>query len=156
MKAIEKAAARYDTDVHAWATEQAQLLRQKRFESLDIDNLAEEIESVGRSERRAVQSFMELILVHLACLQFSPAIEPREHWIGEVRNFRRRLEREFRDSPSLKPMLFEDLEMAWSLARWEALKKLQRDGIQTLPDRCPFNPSQLRSPEFLPCPEPDR
>ncbi|WP_230839566.1 DUF29 domain-containing protein [Gloeobacter morelensis] len=57
--------AGYDEDFHAWAFEQATLLREGRLDKLDLENLAEELESLGRFERRALESRLEVLIVHL-------------------------------------------------------------------------------------------
>ena len=62
----------YDTDVVAWANEQAQLLRSGRLDQLDIEHIAEEIEDVGKSEQRELASRMSILLAHLLKWQFRP------------------------------------------------------------------------------------
>lgn len=63
----------YQQDVIAWSNEQANLLRAKRFELLDIEHLAEEIEDVGKSEQREFEHRMALLLAHLLKWQYQPA-----------------------------------------------------------------------------------
>ena len=62
----------YKTDVVAWANEQAAFIRAGRFDLLDLENIAEEIESVGKSEKRELASRMSLLLAHLLKWQYQP------------------------------------------------------------------------------------
>lgn len=62
----------YEEDVVAWAETQAALLRARRFEALDIEHLAEEIEDVGKSERRELASRMAVLVAHLLQWQYQP------------------------------------------------------------------------------------
>jgi hypothetical protein len=101
----------YDTDVAAWSERQGALLRRiatgERVNDADLDwpNIAEEIESVGRSERSAVSSHISTVIEHLLKLQISPATEPRGGWRESVVRARGEIERLLEDSPSLRPMV---------------------------------------------------
>jgi hypothetical protein len=98
----------YDTDVVAWSEQQAGLLCRRAAGALvndtelDWTNIAEEIESVERSERLALRSHVATVLEHLIKLQASPATEPRNGWKASVRNARRGIGRCLKDSPSLR------------------------------------------------------
>jgi uncharacterized protein DUF29 len=98
----------YDTDVYAWSQRQGALLRRlaagERVNDADLDwpNIAEEIETVGRSERAAVASHVANIIEHLIKLQVSPATEPRAGWRESVGRARGEIERLLEDSPSLR------------------------------------------------------
>lgn len=91
----------YETDFVAWAKEQAALLRSGNLTTLDALNIAEEIESMGRSERNELQSRMAVLLAHLLKWQFQP--ERRGHsWEATIRLQRSKLQELLGDSPSLK------------------------------------------------------
>ena len=62
----------YDQDYYLWITETAQLLREKDFNQVDLDNLIEEIESMGRSEKKAVRSNLRILLMHLLKYKYQP------------------------------------------------------------------------------------
>jgi len=99
----------YETDFFRWTQEQAAALRRagaaRVNAPLDWENLAEEIESLGKRDRREVRSLLHLILLHLVKLAHSRRADPRRGWIKEVQAFRRHLNRVLRDSPSLAAQL---------------------------------------------------
>ncbi|HKS88300.1 MAG TPA: DUF29 domain-containing protein [Stellaceae bacterium] len=99
----------YDEDFVAWTEQQAEALRAAARgginQMLDWENLAEEIESLGRSDRREVHSQIYRIIRHLAKLQFSPTREPRRGWIDSISDGRMQAEFVLADSPSLRPQL---------------------------------------------------
>jgi hypothetical protein len=95
----------YDEDFFAWSQGQAEALRSSARggsnQQLDWDNLAEEIESLGRSERRELRSRISTIIEHLVKLGHSPASDPRNDWQDTIRRERVEIERLLEDSPSL-------------------------------------------------------
>ena len=101
----------YDVDIYAWSQRQGALLRRlaagERVNDADLDwpNIAEEIETVGRSERAAVRSHLANILEHLIKLEASPATEPRAGWVNTADRARDDVERLLEDSPSLRPQV---------------------------------------------------
>ena len=101
----------YSTDILAWSEHQGALLRRRASgelvneAELDWPNLAEEIETLGRSERRALESHIRTIIEHLAKLLASPATAPRGGWIETVVRTRLDVKGLLRDSPSLRPRL---------------------------------------------------
>src|SRR3954470_10988340 len=99
----------YDEDFVAWTEQQAEALRSAARGStnqpLDWENLAEEIESLGRSDRRELHSQIYRIVRHLLKLQFSRAVDPRSGWRESVADWRAQAEIVLADSPSLQPQL---------------------------------------------------
>ena len=75
-----KAEELYEQDFYVWTEVQAELLRQRRFETLDLDNLIEEVEGLGDAKKSAVLSAVSVIIEHLLKLQHSPAQDPRRGW----------------------------------------------------------------------------
>lgn len=101
---------RYDEDAYAWSMAQARLIRDRRFDSVDWENVAEEIESVGRSERRSLHSNLTQLLLHMMKWDAQPDRRGRS-WLISIENHRADAGRDLRDNPSLKsvlPELFED------------------------------------------------
>jgi hypothetical protein len=101
----------YDADIYAWSQRQGALLRRvaagERVNDADLDwpNIAEEIETVGRSERAALRSHILNVVEHLMKLQASPATEPRAGWQDTVDRARAEIEDLLKDSPSLRPLV---------------------------------------------------
>lgn len=98
----------YDTDTVLWSERQADLLRRLAAgehvnEQVDWENVAEEIDSVGRSQRTALASHIRVVLEHLMKLDASPAIEPRRGWAETVRRAQLDIKDLLEDSPSLRP-----------------------------------------------------
>ena len=101
--------AAYETDLALWAEHQARMLRDAGQAGtnlpIDWENVAEEIESLGRSQGRELASRIRVILVHLLKLQASPAIEPRIGWRETIQEKRSEIEAVLADSPSLRPTI---------------------------------------------------
>jgi len=150
----------YERDFYAWTQDQAARLRALRPNGIDVENLAEEVETLGRSERRAVTSLMRQIVHHLLKLEMLPRGSARDHWQAEVRLFRDDLEVEFRDSPSLRAKRADIYVEAWSRARQNFLRDLHPDDsglIRTLEKRLPTDApprydldSQVLAADWLP------
>lgn len=98
----------YETDFYAWTQQQAAYLRQGKFELLDLENLSEEIESLGRQEKRELRSHLEVLLAHLLKGHYQPE-QRSKSWIYTIREQRRRIERHLKENPSLKPYHFHQL-----------------------------------------------
>lgn len=112
----------YEHDFFLWTQEQAAALRQAKSSNLplDWDNLAEEIESLGKSDRRELKSQIRRILRHLIKLEVPPALDPRAAWRSTVSDSRSEIEDVLRDSPSLRrevtAMIAEELKVAAKFA----------------------------------------
>lgn len=102
-------ASLYETDFLAWSLQQAEALRAAARAGsnlpLDFENLAEEIEDLGRSQRTELRRRLETIIEHLLKLQFSPTRDPRNGWESTVRRSRREVAKLLSENPSLRPML---------------------------------------------------
>lgn len=124
----------YDTDVYAWSERQGALLRRlaagERVNDADLDwpNIAEEIESVGRSERAALSSHIGNVLEHLITLQISLAREPRPGWKETILRGRSEAEELLRDNPSLRPALGDIIARRLPTARRLAVAALEAHG----------------------------
>jgi len=91
----------YDRDFYLWIETTSKLLRDGKLHELDIDNLAEEIETMGRSEKRAIASNLEILLTHLLKYKYQP--EKRTNsWLYTIYEHRKRLRKAFQESPSLR------------------------------------------------------
>ncbi len=92
----------YDVDFYAWTKEQAALLRGRRLSEADLENIAEEIEALGRAEKRSLASLVRTVIEHRMKLQASPATAPRAGWRDTVLRVRDDIEDVLDDSPSLR------------------------------------------------------
>ena len=139
---------RYEDDVIAWANQQARLLRERRFDQLDIEHLAEEIEDVGKSEQRELANRMSLLLAHL--LKWQRQSERRgASWRITIRNQRRGIARRLEETPSLRPKLADP---NWWAAVWDdaTAQAAQETGHSDFPDACPWSASDVLDQEWLP------
>jgi hypothetical protein len=122
----------YDVDFVTWTERQAEELRRLAREGsnlpLDWENLAEEIESLGKRDRRSLYRRVYQILRHLLKLKYSPAEEPRHGWMGEVGEQRQRLKQLLGDSPSLKPLIDDAIADQWRAAVQRAEFDLREHG----------------------------
>lgn len=142
--------AAYDTDFAAWADEQAELLRRRASNELDWENLVEEIESLGRSQRHEVYSRLMRICEPLLKLAYQQRIDPPKSWMATITEQRAELERLFEDSPSLRPYAAAQLAKAYASGR-----KLAAHYTTELPIECPWTIEQVLGPEFWPPPRSD-
>lgn len=138
----------YERDFHAWAEQQASLLRAGRHGEADIDHIAEEIASLGRSEKRELVSRLRVLLSHLYKWQHQP--ERRgQSWRLSIANARDELSSLLRDNPSLKASLPQSLADAHRLARRDAAAETGMP--ETLfPALCPWTFEQLADDGFWP------
>jgi hypothetical protein len=140
----------YETDVVAWANEQAALLRSGQLSSIDIENIAEEILDVGKSEQRELESRMAVLLAHLLKWQFQPE-RRSSSWEETIRVQRNRIERRLRKTPSLKASLSDP---DWCADAWDdALDDASKEtGITrlTFPQTCPWSIENILSEGWLP------
>lgn len=97
----------YDRDYYQWLGQTVEKLRLKRFNEVDWDHLIEEIEDIGKSQRRALESYFTRLLEHLLKLAYWESEKPNSgnHWAAEIVNFRYQIQKRLEDSPSLKPSL---------------------------------------------------
>jgi Domain of unknown function DUF29 len=140
--------AEYEEDFYAWTCEQARLLRSGEFSSIDAANLAEEIESLGRSDRRELESRMTVLLMHLLKWQKQSKLRSRS-WSGTILEQRRRIEKLLKESPSLRPSVDEALAEVYTEAREAASNETGLPETE-FPAGCPFTTDEVLSRSFLP------
>jgi len=138
----------YQKDFYSWTCEQAELLRAGQFNELDISNLVEEIETMGRSEKRELQSRLMVLLVHLLKWQYQPARRGRS-WILTIKGQRIHLEDVISDNPGLKPQLLSLLNNAYRLAIVEVSKQTMLEE-SIFPVKCPWTLDQIRDEGYFP------
>jgi hypothetical protein len=144
----------YDGDFYAWTQEQARLLREaaglRSNTPLDFVHLAEEVEDMGKNDRRSVNSALARVIEHLLKLEFSPAARPRSGWRKSVREHRAQILDALADSPSLRGKL--DAATAFRRGRGFAVDGLDEDRVEEkeLPAVCPYMIEELLDEDFWP------
>ena len=138
----------YDTDFHAWANRQAALLRAGRLGEADIANIAEEIESMGRSENRELVSRLVILLMHLLKWRFQPNKRGKS-WRLTIRGQRIELRRHLKYNPSLKSRLADAMADAYESACVEAAKETALEP-EAFPDSCPWIYNEIIDDAFWP------
>jgi Domain of unknown function DUF29 len=146
----------YKTDYYAWTKDQAAKLRARaaaRVDStLDLENLAEEVESLGRSDLNIVRSQVRRIIEHLLKLEFSPSAAPRADWRSSVAQARDEVEDHI--TASMYPDVAADLAKLFGRARRDAAMALRRhseqEAAQALPTTCPYSLDQIISHDWHP------
>lgn len=138
----------YDRDFYAWANEQAALLRTGQLSAADIEHIAEEIESMGRSEKRELVNRLAVLLLHLLKWQFQPGLQGNS-WRLTIREQRLRLKNHLKDNPSLKATLPDSMQDAYEIAVVEAEREtgLPESGF---PAVCPWLFDEIMSADFWP------
>ena len=148
MTAEELASVTYDTDFYLWTQQQAALLQQGQLQAVDVANLAEEIESMGRSDKRALRSYLSIIVQHLLKWQYQPGLRGSS-WKSSINNGREQVGWILKESPSLasqSPILLAD---AYPLARRNASAETGLR-LSTFPNQCPFTVEQVLDAEYWP------
>jgi hypothetical protein len=140
--------AAYDKDFYAWTVEQARLLRSGELSAIDAANVAEEIESMGRSDQRALESRLAVLLTQLLKWQIQQRMRS-SGWSGAIGEQRRRIVKLLQESPSLRPFVDEVLGEAYGEAR-EAASSQTGLAEADFPVECPFTVEQVLSRDFLP------
>ncbi len=138
----------YERDFYAWANEQAALLRAGKLSAADIDHIAEEIESMGKTEKRELVSRLAVLLMHLLKWQFQPMARSNS-WRLTVEEQRRQLVRHLRDNPSLKATLAEAILDGYGDAVIAATRETALDR-GTFPALCPWPFEQMIDDDFWP------
>ncbi len=138
----------YNRDDYLWLQQTAQLIKEGKFSEIDAANLVEEIEDLGRSEKRAVKSNLVILLLHLLKYKYQP--EKRTNsWKASIREHRRRLRDDFKTSPSLKRYFAEVFDECHQDGREQAADETGLV-IDTFPLKSPFTPTETLDSDYLP------
>ena len=139
---------RYERDFYAWSMEQAGLLRAGRLSEADIAHIAEEIESMGKSEKRELVNRLTIVLVHLLKWQHQPALRGNS-WRLTVEEQRDQIEDHLADNPSLKANLNDVIIAAYRRAILGAARETGMDR-EVFPVICPWGFEQIMDQGFWP------
>ncbi|MCI4626905.1 MAG: DUF29 domain-containing protein [Candidatus Magnetoovum sp. WYHC-5] len=138
----------YDSDFYQWALYNAELLKQGKFTEIDIDNIAEELEDMGKNNKRELESRLMVLIMHLLKWQYQP-IRRSESWRATINTQRVEIERLLKNSPSLKHNIETVIDEAFKDA---AISFEDETGIDKkhLLQTCPYTFEQLRDRSFRP------
>ena len=135
----------YEEDFYLWTPRQAELLRARRYDELDLAHLIEEVEDLGGAAKKSVRSRARTFIEHLLKLQRSLAVDPRPGWRDTVRTQRGDLLDDL--TPTLRRELNEELEELYARARQRAEGSLRDPGehaaADALPETCPYTADQI-------------
>jgi hypothetical protein len=131
----------YDRDFYAWTQQQVDLLKAGQWEQVDMENLIEEIESLGKQERQELENRLGILLGHLLKWRYQPELRCKS-WRATIREQRRQIQRQVRKNPSLKPYMSEALEVGYE----NGLDLLDRETpveLEQVPQVCPFSEFEI-------------
>jgi hypothetical protein len=136
----------YETDFYQWTVEQSQFLELRKFGELDLVNLVEEIESLGRQERAELENRLAILLGHLLKWELQPGLRGKS-WRLTIKEQRLQIQKLIRKNPSLKPYLSAAIADGFELALVLAEKETPLES-QDLPQECPYTIEQIFDPNF--------
>jgi hypothetical protein len=140
----------YITDFYTWCLEQAVLLEARDADALDWEHLAEEMQVLAASERRALRSFLRGLLLHLLKWHYQPSMRQTGHsWQTSIKHGRREVRDILEDEPGLRPLVDETLVRAYQYAREDASDETHLP-LATFPDVCPWTLAQILDEHFWP------
>jgi hypothetical protein len=138
--------ADYDRDFYSWSLEQARMVRDGRWDAIDRENVAEEIESLGREQFNKLESALRVLMLHM--LKWDHQAERRSRsWWASIEEQRLRLQDVLEDNPGLRPRIDEAITRAYRLARLRAIKETDLE-LARFPETCPYSWSDLTSRDF--------
>jgi hypothetical protein len=146
VPAAEPANASYDGDFYSWSLEQARLVRAGRWDAVDRENVAEEIESLGREQFNKLESALRVLLMHILKWDHQPERRTRS-WAISIKDQRIEFDQVLQDNPGLKSRLDEALARAYRRARLQAANETGLDE-ETFPGTCPYSRDDIVSRAF--------
>ena len=140
------AAKLYDTDFYAWTLEQSNLLKSGKWQELDIENLVEEIESLGKQQRQELRNRLGILIGHLLKWQYQPDNRSKS-WKANIIEQRDKSSESLKENPSLKPYLPEVIASAFVSSLALVVRETPLN-YEDLPAECPFTIEQILDPTF--------
>lgn len=138
----------YEQDFYVWLQRNIDLLKQGKFNEIDVDILVDELESMGKRDKRELTSRLMILIAHLLKWQFQPNNQSNR-WHGSIDEQRLQIIRQLEDSLSLKTQLSESIKSAYPDALKLAVKETTLP-LNTFPNTCPYSISQLLDEDFYP------
>jgi hypothetical protein len=146
VPAAEPVRAGYEQDFYTWSLEQARLVREARWDAVDRENVAEEIESSGREQFAKLESALRVLLTHMLQWDHQPERRTRS-WVLSIKAQRMAVGRVLDVNPGLKPRLTEATRFGYQSARIEAALETGLEE-QTFPEQCPYSWQDITAREF--------
>jgi len=137
----------YETDLYQWTRAQADALRRRAANEIDWGNVAEEIESLGTSQRHEIRSRLKILLVHLLTWKYQPEHRSAS-WRSSIDGARDEIASLIEDSPSLRAFPGEALAKAYTAAVRD--REVRQMELYHLPEACPWTIEQVLADDFLP------
>jgi hypothetical protein len=131
-----------------WIEQTAQLLHEHRWQEVDLEHLIEEVEGLGKSERRSIASQLTRLLLHLLKWQYQPQ-RRSDSWLDSITDSRTQIELAIQDSPSLKSYPIDQLEESYQRTRHQAAKQTEML-ISAFPEECPYSLELVLDEDWLP------
>jgi len=138
----------YETDFYGWTQSQVEAMRAGNLVGLDLDHLIEEVESMGKSEKRELESRLEVLLTHLLKWQYQPNFRGKS-WQLTVKEQRKRIAYHLEENPSLKARMPTACEKLYAFAVMKAVKETGMDE-SVFPAQCPWTFDQAVDENFWP------
>ncbi|MBC7971318.1 MAG: DUF29 domain-containing protein [Verrucomicrobia bacterium] len=138
----------YLADFNAWIAQTVHLLRERRWQDVDVTHLIEEIQDLGKSERRAIASQLTRLLLHLLKWQYQPQ-RRSDSWLDSITDARTQIALAIEDSPSLNNYPAEQLEASYQRARRQAAKQTNIEP-SLFPNTCPYAVELVLAEDWLP------
>lgn len=138
----------YETDFYAWTQKQVFLLRAHQWSQLDLTNLIEEIEGLGKQQRQELRNRLSILLAHLLKWEYQSPYRSRS-WLATIRVQRRDIARLIQDNPSFKPYLDEAVREAYENAKDLAMGETNLP-LATFPLECSYNLDQILDNRYYP------
>jgi hypothetical protein len=143
------ASALHDRNFYTWTRETARAIRERSFDAVDWESVAEELEDMGRSEQRELESRLSVLLAHLLKWRYRPEPAANKGWALMIEEQRQRTRRILKQSPGLKRMLEETFAEAYGDARLQAARDCGVDK-NAFPDTCPWAFDRTMNDGFWP------
>lgn len=148
MSAAKELKDLYEKDGHDWYFRNAQLLKQGKINEIDIENIAEELESMGKAERNKLESFLIQLFLHLLKWKYQPKLQCSS-WESSIKKQRIHAKDHIKENPSLKGSLTEIVNKAYRYARLEAESETGLP-IETFPEEMPFTLEESLKDKWFP------
>jgi FMN phosphatase YigB (HAD superfamily) len=131
----------YDQDFYAWTQQQIELLQAQQWNQVDVENLIEELDSLGKQQRQELRNRLGVLLGHLLKWHYQPEARSKS-WRATIREQRERIQEHLAENPSLKPYLPEAIERGYRYGLNLVDKETPLD-LNQLPPTCPFSETEI-------------